>query len=190
MRLIEPDGIAGARVALNALAELPRAQAAVVLPLPLNAGAAAIGFDGGAVFGVEHLLPGQVEIAVITHIENARGKAFANRFGHVSIHRAGVGNRGLTAACGGRHAVKPDFHGPLAGVGLLAVQGNVLMGRILGRGVHPAAHRGARRGAKIVAEQRLPERGGKLAKGVDGGHLEAAQQHTADAGQGLLHRRL
>ena len=83
MRLVEPDGIAGARVALNGLAELLRAQAAVVLPLPLNAGAATVGFDGGALFGVEHLLPGQVEIAVITHIENARGKAFANRFGHV-----------------------------------------------------------------------------------------------------------
>ena len=70
------------------------------------------------------------------------------------------------------------------------MQGNVLVGRILGRGVHPAAHRGARRGAEIVAEQRVAERGGKLAKRVDGGHLETAQQHAADAAQGLLHRRL
>ncbi len=160
MRLVEPDLVAGDRVARHTLTHLARTQRAVVQPLALDAVARAVRLHLGLLAGVEHLLPRQIEpVAVVAHIHQpARGKTVADERVDILEDRATVGDRRLAALLCRDVAVEPDLHRPLARVRLLVVQRDMLMRRVLGRGIDPTlADLAARRRPELVVQERMAE---------------------------------
>ncbi|MNT05425.1 hypothetical protein D3C72_1400440 [compost metagenome] len=161
MRLVEPHGFARQRMMFHALAQLARAQGAVVQPFPFDAALAAERLYPRRLVGVEHVLPGQIKIAVVAHVQQACREALADGGGHAAIDVAAVGDRGLAALWRGLDAMEPDLHRPVACVGLFVMQGDVLMRRILGAGVYARGHGATRRRRKFIAQQVVSERRGE-----------------------------
>ncbi|MNS83825.1 hypothetical protein D3C72_1176270 [compost metagenome] len=192
MRLVEPHILPGHRVARHHLAALAGAQFAVILPDALDGMRPAIGLDLARVFSVEHLRPFHIKaVAVVAHVHQPLlHQPLTNARRHAPVHLAAVGNRRLATGLGGDHAVEPDLHRPFQGIGLLVVQGDALVRRVLGGGVHALGHVAARGGAKLVVEQRVAEGSGELAESFGTTHLEAAKQDAASLQQVPVHQRL
>src|SRR5688572_20114508 len=121
MSLVEPDPVSRYRVTCRALTYLARAKLAVVFPLAFDIMPGAVGLDLRPRIGSEHLLPVDVEaVAVVPHIHHAfLGESLPNGRRHIAIDCPAVGDRGLATFQRRLHAVEPDLHRPIAGVGLL-----------------------------------------------------------------------
>ena len=118
------------------------------------------GLDPGRIAGVEHPLPGHIQpVAKVAYIHQPLlGKAGTDQRIHVAEDCTTVSNRCLSSFFSSDITVKPDFHRPLAGIRLLVVQRNMLMGRVFGRGIHALpTHFAARRRAEFVVEQGMSE---------------------------------
>src|SRR5271168_758050 len=109
----------------------PRPQAVAVLPLELDQILPAMFFDGLAVRGSEHLLPGKSRaLAVIAHVSNSAAHETCRDLGvHPLVHLTAVDDWRFTPLPCRLHAAEPDFLGPAVIEGIFVVPQQLSLGR-------------------------------------------------------------
>ncbi|SAJ33018.1 Uncharacterised protein [Enterobacter cloacae] len=179
--VVEPQALAGMRVALERRAPLPGAQVLVADPGMGDPVLSAERLDLGAAVGLERFAPGQAEAgAVVAHVEDAQALEALQQFVRQVAEHQPVGRHRGGAAFERRHlAMEHDVQRPVGGIGLLVMQEDRLVQRMLGGGVDLAADLAARRGTLLVVEQLRSEGGGGGAEALCRVDLEASQQQAA-----------
>ncbi|SQK96304.1 Uncharacterised protein [Pseudomonas aeruginosa] len=179
--VVEPQALAGMRVALERRAPLPGAQVLVADPGMGDPVLSAERLDLGAAVGLERFAPGQAEAgAVVAHVEDAQALETLQQFVRQVAEHQPVGcHRSGAAFERSDLAMEHDVQRPVSGIGLLVMQEDRLVQRMLGGGVDLAADLAARRGTLLVVEQLRSEGGGGGAEALRRVDLEASQQQAA-----------
>src|SRR5579872_102062 len=123
-RMVEPDRLAGLRMAGERRANRSRPQAVLLLPLGLDPIFAAMAFDRLLVGGLEHRLPGEAE--AIPEIADVHplplGKAVPDLGRDPGQYLADIGDRSLPVLLRWLTTEEENLQRPLLLIGVLVVQ--------------------------------------------------------------------
>ncbi len=183
--MVEPDLVTGDRVLVDGVAHRPGAQPVRPDPGGLDALAGAVPLHLLAVVGVEHLRPREPETATVVahHRPPAALELLAHRGVDRPVQRAGGGERGGAEGERRLDAVEVEDQRPDGLVGVLVVGEDLLLRRVLGRGVDVALDGLPGRGAFGVRQGLAGQLAHHRVEAVHAVHREVAEQQGAVGAQ-------
>src|SRR5437868_1950332 len=131
--MIEPYQFACLRMVSNRWTNLTSSQAVIIFPVKFYTSIAAMLFNDRLIIRLKNFLPGQAQpIAIISNIHNLLFRILLNGVRiQITKNFSAVSYWGSSSLLCGYQTEEPYLHGPIERIGLLVMEQNILVGRMI-----------------------------------------------------------